>query len=72
MVIMLSNTPQVLKELDAATRSSLQLVPLHFRNYDAEEIREILRDRAEGGLHRWDEGTLPEIATEICGLQFNQ
>ena len=62
MVIMLSNSPQVLKELDAATRSSLQPVPLHFKNYNAQQIHEILRDRAERGLHRWEESDLAEIA----------
>jgi cell division control protein 6 len=62
MVVMLSNSPQVLKELDAATRSSLQPVPVHFRNYDAQQIRQILEDRAKRGLHRWDERILSEIA----------
>jgi len=62
MVIMLSNSPHVLKELDAATRSSLQPVPLHFRNYNAEQIAEILRARARQGLHAYDEATLSEIA----------
>jgi cell division control protein 6 len=62
MVVMLSNNPQVLKELDAATRSSLQPVPLHFRNYNAEQIAEILRARAQRGLHECDDATLSEIA----------
>lgn len=62
MVLMLSNTPQVLKELDAATRSSLQPMPLHFKNYDAQQIMEILRHRAMVGLHHWDEGLLAKIA----------
>ena len=62
MVIMLSNSPHVLKELDAATRSSLQPIPLHFRNYNAEQIGQILRDRAQRGLVRWDEGLLSKIA----------
>ncbi|MFC1806019.1 Cdc6/Cdc18 family protein, partial [Planctomycetota bacterium] len=62
MVIMLTNSPHVLKELDAATRSSLQPVPLHFRNYNAEQIQDILRDRAKLGLRKWDEATLAEIA----------
>lgn len=62
MVFMLSNSPQVLRELDAATRSSLQPIPLHFKNYDAPQIQEILRDRARQGLHHWGEGMLAEIA----------
>lgn len=62
MVLMLANNPHVLKQLDPATRSSLQPLPLHFRNYDAGQIAEILRDRAERGLARWDKGQLAEIA----------
>jgi cell division control protein 6 len=62
MVLTLANNPHVLKELDPATRSSLQPVPLHFRNYNAEQIAEILRQRAQRGLVRWDEGQIGEIA----------
>lgn len=62
MVIMLSNSPHVLKELDAATRSSLQPRLVHFPNYNAEQIHEILRDRARKGLYHWDDGHLAEIA----------
>jgi len=62
MVIMLSNSPHVMKELDAATRSSLQPVPVHFKNYNAQQIHEILRERAERGLRRWREADLAEIA----------
>ena len=62
MVVMLSNSPHVLKQLDAATRSSLQPMPLHFRNYDAGQIQGILRQRAQLGLREWDEGMLAEIA----------
>ena len=62
MVVMLSNNPQVLKELDAATKSSLQPIPVHFRNYNAEQMQQILGDRAKQGLHKWDEGHLAEIA----------
>jgi Cdc6-like AAA superfamily ATPase len=62
MVVMLSNSPQVLKQLDAATRSSLQPVPMHFANYDAEQLRLILEDRARRGLHDWDQQRLAQIA----------
>lgn len=62
MVIMLSNSPHVLKQLDAATRSSLQPEPVHFRNYDAEQIAQILRDRARRGLAEWDDARLAEIS----------
>ena len=68
MVVMLSNSPHVLKELDAATRSSLQPVPVHFRNYDANQIQEILRARAKLGLRHWKEGNLKEIAAMTTRL----
>ena len=62
MVIMLSNNHRVLHELDASTKSSLQPVMVYFKNYDAAQIQEILRDRAQEGLHRWDEAQLAQIA----------
>lgn len=62
MVIMLSNSPHVLRQLDGATRSSLQPMPVHFKNYNAEQLQEILRDRAKRALRGWDEGHLAEIA----------
>lgn len=62
MVVALSNTARPLRELDAATRSSLQPVPLYFPHYDAEQIKNILQERARQGLHRWDPGQLEEIA----------
>jgi cell division control protein 6 len=62
MVIMLSNSPHLLNQLDPATRSSLQPIPLHFKNYNAEQLQAILRDRASRGLHSWDEGVLAQIA----------
>lgn len=62
MVIMLSNSPHILKQLDAATRSSLQPIPLYFKNYNADQISQILSDRAKRGLHRWDEGEISQIS----------
>jgi cell division control protein 6 len=62
MVIMLSNTPHLVKQLDAATRSSLQPIPLYFRNYNAEQIKEILLGRAKQALRCWEEGHLSQIA----------
>jgi Cdc6-like AAA superfamily ATPase len=61
-VIMLSNSPHIIKHLDAATRSSLQPELVHFRNYDAEQIRLILEDRATRGLRSWKRAQLAEIA----------
>lgn len=62
MVIMLSNSPHVLKQLDAATRSSLQPIPIHFKNYDAQQVKQILYARAQKGLYSWDDGDLSRIA----------
>jgi len=62
MVIMLSNTPNVVKQLDAATSSSLQPLRLYFRNYDAQQLGEILLGRASKGLHSWDDSHIAQIA----------
>jgi Cdc6-like AAA superfamily ATPase len=62
MVITLSNNPHLLKELDAASRSSLQPVQMHFANYNAEQINKILYDRAEKGLHRYEPREISRIA----------
>ena len=68
LVIMLANNQHLLQELDPATRSSLQPTPLHFKNYDAAQLQEILRERAQRGLHNWDEGTLAQIAAMTTRL----
>ena len=62
MVIMLSNNYKVLSELDPSTKSSLQPITVFFKNYDARQLQEILRDRARSGLHTFEEGTLAQIA----------
>jgi cell division control protein 6 len=62
MVIMLSNTPRVVNQLDAATRSSLQPVWLYFKNYDAEQIGQILLGRAKKGLQSWNQGDISKIS----------
>jgi cell division control protein 6 len=62
MVIMLSNTPHVVKQLDAATLSSLQPLRLYFRNYDAQQLGEILLGRARKGLHGWEDSHIAQIA----------
>lgn len=62
MVIMLSNTPHILQQLDAATKSSLQPFPLYFHNYNAEHLTYILLDRAKKGLHRWNDGEISKIS----------
>jgi Cdc6-like AAA superfamily ATPase len=35
---------------------------IHFRNYDAEQVRTILEDRARVGLHRWSESIVAQVA----------
>jgi len=65
MLILLANNPKFIAEIDVRTRSSLHPVPLHFRNYDAELIFMILRQRAERGLKRWSSGLLRGIAALV-------
>jgi len=62
MVVLLSNSPQLLHALDASARSSLQPVIIHFSNYDAEQIFQILLSRARAGLRQFDESKLRQIA----------
>ena len=62
MVICLSNSPRVVNELDVSIRSSLQAEVLYLQNYDATQVAEILRLRANAGLRKWDEGVLSKIA----------
>jgi cell division control protein 6 len=62
MVVMLSNSCRYLQDIDLSTKSTLQPVSVYFRNYDATQIQEILRQRAAQGLHTWDDGKLSQIA----------
>jgi cell division control protein 6 len=62
MVIMLSNNHRVLHELDDSTKSSLQPKTMYFKNYDAQQLQDILRGRAHLGLHKWDDNILAQIA----------
>ena len=64
MMVLLSNQPQFLGRLDESIRSSLQPEKIHFRNYDALEVLEILRDRARLGIGR----PLVEPLSEIAAL----
>jgi len=50
LMIMLSNDPRFLSEIDQSVRSTLQPELIHFRNYNAEEIRTILDERARRGI----------------------
>ncbi|MBP7937702.1 MAG: orc1/cdc6 family replication initiation protein [Phycisphaerae bacterium] len=62
MSVLLSNHPKFLGRLDESIRSSLQPEMIHFRNYDADQVRAILVDRARGGLHEWSESIVAQIA----------
>ena len=61
-VVLLSNNHRYLKQLDESTRSSLQPEVISFRSYSAQEILDILKDRADTGLKTIDSGFLEEIA----------
>ena len=61
-VILLSNNPRYLRNLDESTRSSLQPEFIHFNSYSAQEMLNILKDRAETGLKEVDDSMLNEIA----------
>ena len=50
MAVLLSNNPRFLNGLDESIRSTLQPELIHFRNYNADELRQILDDRARQGL----------------------
>ena len=64
MLVLLSNNHRVTDQLDAATRSSLQLSTMLFRSYTPDQIESILQARAEEGLKRWDPGSLRQIAAK--------
>jgi len=62
MAILLSNNPKFLNALDESTRSSLQPEIIHFRSYKADEVEEILQERAQMGLRDCPDTMLREIA----------
>jgi archaeal cell division control protein 6 len=62
MVILLSNNPKFLNQLDESIRSTLQPEIIYFRNYTALQIQEILKERAARGLHRFPKADLARIA----------
>ncbi|MDD5678838.1 MAG: orc1/cdc6 family replication initiation protein [Kiritimatiellae bacterium] len=62
LVVLLSNNHRYLKNLDESTRSSLQPEVIPFRTYSAQEILDILKDRAETGLKVVEPGLIEEIA----------
>lgn len=62
MTVMLSNNPRFHSTLDGSIKSTLQPEMVHFKNYDARQILDILRQRSDLGLKSRDEGFLNHIA----------
>ena len=62
MAVLLSNNPKFLNLLDESIRSTLQPEIVHFRNYDATEIEQILVERARIGLKTTPAGILSKIS----------
>ena len=62
MILMLSNDPRFLNDIDQSVKSTLQPELIHFRNYNAEEILKILNDRTRSGLKNMDRGINSKIA----------
>jgi len=67
MAVLLSNHPKFLSSLDESVRSTLQPELIHFRNYDANEIRQILTERARAGLREVSEAAVAHIAALTVG-----
>ncbi len=62
MTILLSNNPKWVTGLDQSVQSTLQSEPIYFRPYSAEELREILCDRAKTAVGGAPDEVLGEIA----------
>jgi cell division control protein 6 len=62
MVILLSNNPNFYGRIDLSAKSTLQLEKMHFRNYNAHEIYEILLNRCKEGLKSYSKLDLKKIA----------
>ena len=62
MALLLSNNPKFLSLLDESTQSTLQPEIVHFRNYDATEIEQILLERARAGLKVVPTASIGQIA----------
>jgi len=60
--ILLSNNPKFMNCLDESIKSTLQPEIIHFRNYDAMEMQQILIERARVGLGFIPGGIINEIA----------
>lgn len=67
-MFLLSNNVNFMNLVDEATKSTLQIRSKHFRNYNAEEIREILRLReTEAGI-KVKEPFIPQLAAMTANM----
>ncbi|PSN82230.1 hypothetical protein B9Q03_14440 [Candidatus Marsarchaeota G2 archaeon OSP_D] len=62
MVLLITQNAHFMDRLSPSVLSSLQPVAVHFPNYDAEQLYQILKLRAEDGLNHYDEGGIRHIA----------
>ena len=62
MAIMLSNNPKFANTLDQSVMSTLQPEIIHFSNYNAVEVAQILTDRAKVGLRFLPTNEISQIA----------
>lgn len=62
MVILLSNNPKFLNQIDESIRSTLQPEVIYFRNYAAPQIQDILKERAALGLRHCSRAAIARIA----------
>ena len=64
-LIMLANSSRFMQTIDVRTRSSLNLVPLLFKSYDAVQIGKILHQRARQGLKKCSDTLIQKIAALV-------
>lgn len=62
MAILMSNNPRFLEHIDESSKSSLQPELIYFKTYNALEIGEILKQRAQAGLYSVPKRMISEIA----------
>src|SRR4030043_818230 len=63
MIVLLSNNPKFMENIDSSTLSTLQPERIYFKNYDALQIHEILKDRALKGLEYHKDEDLHKISS---------
>jgi cell division control protein 6 len=66
MVITIVTSPFWTEKLDDRIQSSFQPIPIHFPEYKAEELFEILKQRAEMGLYHYDLNGIAYLAHNVA------